>query len=229
MTRLYVVCQGLTEVNFVTQLVKPHLEERSPNAAMVGAPNLRGHYTYAQLKKFVKNLLGSPGSPVAVTTMVDLFKVPQDYPGIAEAAAEDPVDRVRHLEERCAEDIGDRRFFSYLQLHEFEALLLADLKVLIEQHPNRGTEIGDLAARVGREFPSPEHVNRLRPPSYRIKDAVPEYNKTVDGPITVSRIGFSKLRESCPPFWPVAPTPGRPHTASDTLARLNSVAIVGGQ
>src|SRR5580700_11160603 len=90
--------------------------------------------------------------------MVDLFKVPQYYPGIAEATAEDPLARVRHLEERCAEDIGDRRFFSYLQLHEFEALLLADLKVLIEQHPNRGTEIGDLAARLEREFPSPEHV-----------------------------------------------------------------------
>jgi len=77
---------------------------------------------------------------------------------------------------------------------------LADLRVLIEQHPNHGTEIGDLAARVGRKFLSPEHVNRLRPPSYWIKDAVPEYNKTVDGPITASRIGFSKLRERCPHF-----------------------------
>jgi len=87
MTRLYVVCEGLTEVNFVTQILKPHLEDRNPTATVVGAPNLRGHYTYAQLKKFVKNLLGPPGSPVAVTTMVDLFKVPQDYPGLAEATA----------------------------------------------------------------------------------------------------------------------------------------------
>jgi hypothetical protein len=200
MTRIYVVCEGLTEVNFVTQLLRPHLEQHDPDATAVGAPNLRGHYTYAQLKKFVKNLLGSPGSPVAVTTMVDLFKIPGDYPGIAEAAAQGPVERVHHLEHRCTEDIGDRRFFSYLQLHEFEELLLADLAVLTAQHPNRGKEIGELAAHLDREFPSPEHVDRLRPPSYWIKDAVPEYGKTTDGPITTARIGFPRLRERCPHF-----------------------------
>ena len=96
MTRLYIVCEGLTEVNFVTQLLKPHLEAPDPLRLTVGAPNLRGHYTYAQLKKFVKNLLATPSSPVAVTTMVDLFKIPGDYPGIAEASDEAPVERVHH-------------------------------------------------------------------------------------------------------------------------------------
>ncbi|MGD1073919.1 MAG: DUF4276 family protein [Bryobacteraceae bacterium] len=200
MTRLYIVCEGLTEVNFVTQLLKPHLEAPDPLRLTVGAPNLRGHYTYAQLKKFVKNLLATPSSPVAVTTMVDLFKIPGDHPGIAEASDEAPVERVHHLENECTEDIGDRRFFSHLQLHEFEALLLADLTVLVKQHPNRRNEIGDLAARLNRDFPSPEHVDRLHPPSYRIKDAVPEYNKTVDGPTTASGIGLPRLRERCPHF-----------------------------
>jgi hypothetical protein len=78
MTRLYVVCEGLTEVNFVAQILKPHLEAIDP-LLMAAAPSLRGHYTYAQLKKFLKNLLGSPASPAAVTTMVDLFKIPGDY------------------------------------------------------------------------------------------------------------------------------------------------------
>lgn len=200
MTRLYVVCEGLTEVNFVTQLLKPHLEAPDPSLLTVGAPSLKGNYTYAQLKKFVKNLLGSPASLVAVTTMVDLFKIPGDFPGIAEVPTMAPVERVQHLQRHYMEDIDDRRFLAYLQLHEFEALLLADLPALIEQHPNRRKEIGDLAARLDREFPSPEHVDRLRPPSYWIKDAVPEYSKTVDGPITASRIGFPKLRERCPHF-----------------------------
>lgn len=78
MTRLYVVCEGLTEVNFVTQVVKPHVEASDAVRFTVAAPNLRGHYTYAQLKKFVKNLLNRPGSPVAITTMVDLFRIPGD-------------------------------------------------------------------------------------------------------------------------------------------------------
>jgi hypothetical protein len=136
MTRLYVVCEGLTEVNFVTQLLKAHLEAPDPSLLTVGAPNLRGNYTYPQLKKFVKNLLGSPASLVAVTTMVDLFKIPGDYPGIADASNKAPFEGVQHLEHQCMEDIGDRRFFPHLQLHEFEALLLAGLTVLKEQHPN---------------------------------------------------------------------------------------------
>jgi hypothetical protein len=200
MTHLYVVCEGLTEVNFVTQLLKPHLEAPGPSLLTVGARNLMGNYTCTPLKKFVKNLLGSPASPVAVTTIVDLFKVPGDYPGIADASNEAPFERVQHLEHQCMEDISDHRFFPYLQLHEFEALLLADLTVLIEQHPNRRKEVGDLTARLDREFPSPEHVDRMRPPSYWIKDAVPEYSKTIDGPITAARIGFPTLRKRCPHF-----------------------------
>lgn len=104
------------------------------------------------------------------------------------------------MQQRFTEDVGDRRFFAYLQLHEFEALLLTDLTALIEQHPNRRREISELAKRLDREFESPEHVDRFHPPSYRIQEAVPEYNKTIDGPITASRIGISKLRERCPHF-----------------------------
>ena len=200
MTRLLVMAEGLTEFNFVTQLLKPHLEARNPGAITVSAPNLKGYHTYAALKKFVKNLLGSPGSAAIVTTMIDLFKIPRDFPGLAEATHDAPDQRVRHLERCFTEEIGDRRLFAYLQLHEFEALLLTDLPILADQHPNPRKEIVDLAARLDREFTSPEDVNRLRAPSYWIKDAVPEYNKTIDGPITASRIGLPKLRERCPHF-----------------------------
>jgi len=181
MRRLLVAAEGLTEVNFVTQLLKPHLETRAPGQIMVRAPNLKGYRTYAGLKKFVKNLLASPGSEASVTTMIDLFRIPGDFPGLAETSHDPPALRVRRLEQHFTEDIGDCRFSSYLQLHEFEALLLADLTPLVEQHPNRRKEISELAKRLDRDFESPEHVNWLRPPSYWIKDAVPEYNKTVDG------------------------------------------------
>jgi hypothetical protein len=152
------------------------------------------------LKKFVRNLLGPPSAPVVVTTLVDLFKIPKDHPGSADAPDLAPLARVRQSERPCTEDIGDRRFFSHLQLHEFETLLLADLTVLGKQHPNRRGEIGELAKRLDLDFESPEHVDRLRPPSYRIKEAVPEYHKTVDGPATASAIGLAVLRERCPHF-----------------------------
>jgi hypothetical protein len=102
-------------------------------------------------------------------------------------------------------------FIAYLQRHEFEALLLADLTVLAEQHPNRRKSIHQLVVRLNKKFPSPERINRINPPSRRIEDVVPEYSKTVDGPITTGRIGLSKLRERCPHF-------------GDWLSRLEEVA-----
>jgi len=132
--------------------------------------------------------------------MIDLFKIPGDFPGLAETSHTAPEERVRQLERNFNEDVGYDRFSAYLQLHEFEALLLADLKVLVQQHPNRQKEISELAGRLEQDFQSPEQVDRLRPPSYWIKDAVPEYNKTVDGPIAASQIGLPRLRERCPHF-----------------------------
>ena len=200
MIRLLIVAEGLTEVGFVNQVLKPHLEALGQNALVVSAPNLRGYRTYAWLRKFLGKLLHSQSSELAVTTMVDLFRLPADFPDRDYSPDAIAFDRVRHLEERFADDIGDRRFFPYLQLHEFEALVLAGLPLLAEQHPNRRKDIHDLDSRLNREFASPEHVNRLRPPSYWLNDVVPEYNKTVDGVVITSRMGLTQLRKRCAHF-----------------------------
>jgi hypothetical protein len=146
MMRLYVVSEGLTEFNFVTQILRPHLEQRSSGPIAVDAPRLGGHYTYAKLRRFVKRLLGSPTAAVLVSTMIDLYGVAGDFPGLGEPADNaPPLDRVRHLESCCRQDINDPRFIPYLQLHEFEALLLPDVELLVEtvsQSPHRASGIG---------------------------------------------------------------------------------------
>ncbi|MGD0362748.1 MAG: DUF4276 family protein [Bryobacteraceae bacterium] len=217
MKRLCIACEGLTEVSFVTQVIKPHLEDLAPGRVSVSAPNLKGYRTYSETKKFVKNLLPSHGSGATVTTMIDLFKIPGDYPGLAEASHMTPVERVNELERRFVEDVDDHRFFAYLQLHEFEALLLADVSALIERHPSRRKEIHDLAARLDRDFESTEQVNRLRPPSYWIKDAAPAYNKKLDGPVVAAAIGLPRLRERCPHF-------GQWLRRAEEMARTQGVA-----
>ena len=59
--------------------------------------------------------------------MFDLYALPADFPGYAEARREvDPYGKVRILEDALGNDIADRRFIPYIQLHEFEALILAD-------------------------------------------------------------------------------------------------------
>jgi hypothetical protein len=102
------------------------------------------------------------------------------------------------LEDSCQQDINDSRFIAYLQLHEFEALLLADIEVLADQYPNRHAALRRLARSL-RTLP-PEHVNRRTPPSHRIRQAVPEYDKVVAGVAAVERIGLHVLRERCGHF-----------------------------
>ncbi len=195
MRRLYVACEGLTEVNFVTAVLKPHLEGLADHKLSVSAPNLKGFKTYAALRKDLKRLLVSGD----VTTMIDLFKLASDFPGRAESVELPPVDRVAEMERRFGEDIADSHFVPYLQLHEFEALVLADLRPLARRHPNREREIADLERRL-RQFPTPEHVNRMQPPSYWITQFIPEYNKTLDGMIVTAETGLPALRERCPHF-----------------------------
>ena len=52
LTRLYVVCEGLTEVNLVRDILAPHIEQRwAERIAVPKAPNLRGSGTFLQLEK----------------------------------------------------------------------------------------------------------------------------------------------------------------------------------
>jgi hypothetical protein len=166
MTRLYVVAEGLAEIEFVREVLKPHLEAHYRCVLSVDASKPRPRFTYGSIKKFVQGRLGSRSSDVIVTTMIDLFKIPEDFPGLAEPEAElPPFERVTHLERRFADDISDRRFIPYLQLHEFEALVLCALETLVDYHPDCREDILNLRSSL-TGFASPEHVNRKNPSSY---------------------------------------------------------------
>ena len=60
---------------------------------------------------------------VFFTTMIDLYAIPNDFPGLeaAEKLRHSPTKRVEALEQAFAQDISDWRFIPYIQLHEYEA------------------------------------------------------------------------------------------------------------
>jgi hypothetical protein len=133
-----------------------------------------------------------------------VYALPQDFPGYAEAAQErDPYRRVARLEAALSEDVADPRFIPYLQLHEFEALILADpLKldwIFIEDE----AAIQRLAA-LAQSFQNPELIDdgAATSPSKRIIREIPEYEdqKRTAGPVVVDKIGIAALRERCPHF-----------------------------
>jgi len=198
MTYLFVVVEGGTELNFVQQVLKPHLKGALPDV-FVGAVRHKERFTYTGLQKDIRRLLGRRGSQVVVTTMIDLYKAPT-VPGLRESETLPSVERVQKIEDAFAKDIHDARFIPYLQLHEFEALVLCGLHLLEERYPGRQAEIRDLEKRINRQFRSPEDVDRLQPPSRRILQAIPEYAKIVDGIYVVETVGIHTLREKCRHF-----------------------------
>jgi hypothetical protein len=205
MTRLHVVVEGGTEFNFVQRILKPHLESALPTH-FVSAVRRKERLTYAGLQKDVRRLLGGRGLQVIVTTMIDLYKIPADFPESRQFESDLPLDRVRKVERAFTSDIDDARFIPYVQLHEFEALVLCGLNMLAERHPDRHTEIRELEKRINQQFRSPEEVDRLQPPSRRILQAIPGYAKIVDGIYVVESVGIGLLRQKCLHFgeWLVA-------------------------
>jgi len=137
MRRLNVTAEGKTEQQFVVQVLRPHLRKcgvyvAKPRLTAIGKKKGRVHRGGMARYHAVRNDIGrwlkeDQNQDVCFTTMVDLYGLPNDFPGYDEAVAiSDPYGRVKKLEIALEEDIGDRRFIPYIQLHEFEALLLSD-------------------------------------------------------------------------------------------------------
>ncbi len=211
--RLNLIVEGQTEENFVNQTLKPCLGSLSVGVSVRVATTRKtrgrkyrgGLSSYAKARNDIIRWIRQDQNPdVRFTTMFDLYGLPDDFPGYRAAASQtDPCQRVKALEQALADDINDPRFMPYIQLHEFEALLLSDPGKLHAQFDGSADGIARLATAVAR-FPSPEHVNdgATTAPSKRIIREVPEYEgrKTSAGPITAAKIGLPTLRAKCKHF-----------------------------
>ena len=92
------------------------------------------------------------------------------------------------------------RFIPYVQMHEFEALLFSDPARFASGIGCPKLEQGFNKIRC--QFETPEHINngQQTSPSKRILELMPEYQKTVFGPLAVLEIGLATIRKNCPLF-----------------------------
>ena len=211
--RLHFVVEGQTEERFANTVLREHFAHREIVTAARcvttrrrrGATYRGGLVTYQHARNDIRRWAAEDQNRDArFTTMFDLYGLPNDFPGHADAAkAADPYARVDILETALREDIGDRRFIPYVQLHEFEALLFADPQRLDTQFPDRPSEIQRLVA-TAEQFDSPELVNDgpTTAPSKRIVAEIPEYKgrKASAGPIVARQIGLPTLQSKCRHF-----------------------------
>ena len=130
MKRLYIVVEGQTEVEFVESLIAPFLQKYevysvTPVIIHTSKSGKGGFVNYVHLKNKVLDLLKSNSKDFVVTTLVDFFRCPQLPSPEKWESINDHNRRVTTMEQCIADDINDTRFISYIQLHEFEALLFS--------------------------------------------------------------------------------------------------------
>lgn len=211
--RLHFIVEGQTEETFVNRVMIPHLASYSVwgKARCVMTSRRRrvvfrgGLVSYALARKDIILWMKEDQNPDAFfTTMFDLYALPSDCPGYAEARSMvDPRKRVAALEETMCQDINHPRFVPHVQLHEFETLLFADPGKLDHEFLEHEAAIRTLV-KVASNFESPELIDDgdETAPSKRIIREIPEYEgmKTSAGPLVVEKIGLAVLREKCPHF-----------------------------
>jgi hypothetical protein len=210
-TRLIFVVEGHTEENFINEVLARHLASMDiyATATKVGTGKVKGGMTtYARLRDHLLKLIRGDRN-IWITTMIDFFRIPTDFPGYVNAMnlnARD--DQAEALEQSMLTDIISRTNSSmlipYVQLHEFEALLWTSPEILDEQMINRGTpsKLTELHA-VKALYETPEHINNGADtaPSKRLENLYgTAYDKKLIGPLVTNNIGLEKLRQECPRF-----------------------------
>lgn len=208
--RLYIAVEGQTEREFINLVLTPHLAGSCIDVRPCIVHTNRdlrkrgGLLDFERLRRDLEFTMKRDAAEDArFTTMIDLYGLPRNFPGTAEAKAKHSrALRVVTLEAALEAAIGDVRFFPYIQIHEFETLLYSDLSQLRGRLEGADSGLAKLAKDV--EGMDPEDINE-RPthaPSKRIVQHIPEYEsqKPRVGAQAAAAIGLPKLREKCPRF-----------------------------
>ena len=211
--RLNFIVEGQTEETFVNDVLIDHLsgskvygKVRRVETGRKGGSIFRGGMTnYAKAKRDINRWLREDrNSNARFTTMFDLYALPVDFPDYDTAVhTNDPYERAAILEDAIKDDIGDPRLIPYIQLYEFEALLLSDPQKLETEFPDAVQGIRNLMDMAAR-FESPECIDsgQNSAPSKRITKEIPSYfeRKASSGPIVAAEIGIQTLKTRCRHF-----------------------------
>ena len=140
--------------------------------------------------------------------MFDFYGMPSGWPSRKQANNVVFADKAITVESAIDQDIaaamGDSfnpdRFFAYIQMHEFEALLFSNPQVLAEtmRKPESTDELQAIVSQCG----SPEEINDNpnSAPSKRLLSLFKGYNKVHSGTLAATRIGLSCMRAQCSHF-----------------------------
>jgi hypothetical protein len=204
MNKVLIYVEGQTEETFVRDVLAPHLVGRDVWLIPVLARTKRtsdgrtfkgGIVSYTQVRGDLAKLLGDT-SATLVTTMLDYYGLPGDFPGKRSLSERDAYQKVTSLEDAFRRDIDHPRFLPFLTLHEFEALLFAQPEQIVQMFPDAG-QVDRLLQEVSGLAPEEIDEGQDTHPAARIGRYLPGYRKRLHGPMIAGRIGLETIRARC--------------------------------
>lgn len=213
---LHVLCEGQTELRFASKVLATYLVVKGivvlPQLLITSRKkNARGGVlSYQQAKRDLTFMIrGARDNEQEVhyfTSMFDLYALPDDFPGFAEASALKDYSQAAKLEEAFGKDVNCYKFIPYIQLHEFEALVLCNIDGLKDIYPNASEKLIELKNEVMTQYgDNMELVDNSAEtaPSKRIIKALKDeyhYDKPKSGTEITDKIGIDTLRTKCRHF-----------------------------
>lgn len=219
---IHVLCEGQTEQGFVEAVLKPYLINHgiiAVKSVLLDTNKKKGTKggitNYQKVKNDLYRLMRSNTdneyAENIFTTMFDFYGLPNDFPGYQENVSKsDKYECVQGLEEAFLKDISNeienKEFIPYIQLHEFEALVFCGIDYLIEMEwcGNKGR---NYLQNTLKDVGNPELINNCpdTAPSKRIEHAIEldkkqKYNKPYVGKYVTKQVGIVYLREQCKHF-----------------------------
>ena len=222
---VYIIVEGQTESAVLNNTVAPHLSRLGVDIypKIVGKPGHKGgNKPFEVVLKEAVNLCRQDGG-AAISTFFDYYKIGADWPGVAEAkaaktAGADIGTVASVLDRELARSFAAAvvplgrpiTFIPHVQMHELEALLFADTKVMAEVFLNPALErffasIRDQAGGCEKINNNPEQS-----PAYRISAVYPGYQKgrklyasgefRAHAPRITAQTGLETIRSACPLF-----------------------------
>ena len=216
MKRALILVEGQTEERFVKDMVAPIFLEKklivSPTIlntkVVAGGANFKGRLT--NVRNFtidLNNLLRGSGGAL-VTTMLDFYGLPDDFPGMNDLPQQSSdmnklhISRATHVERAISAAFNSPpNLLPFLSLHELEAWLFASETAAPDFLHFDATSKAEFRQICNRHL-SPEEINSgiASAPSKRVIKLFPQYRKNIYGPKILSRIGIPAIRAKCPHF-----------------------------
>ena len=192
MTRLAIVVEGPTELEFVQRLLANYL---LPKEVYPCPRSLGGDVRIERVASHMVNYLRTFDR---VSCLVDFY----GFRGKGDATPEELENLIlAEINRRTHNSWDDTRVIPYVQRHEFEGLLFSQVDSFSETMLTSNADLRNLR-QIRSDFPTPEDINDnpQSAPSKRIEQIIPRYNKPAHGFLIAESIGLDTICAECPRF-----------------------------